>query len=196
MIDTKHGRLVTELPQDAPAADVRALMDELAERVGLTGLVVARLYGPTGRLNHYQVDKNLITDVGDEYYMERAAGITSPPDQVSGMRLGSSNANVAAKSGTGSSITTYITGSSVAIDGGFPTSSKPAAARRIQWQSTWAAGVATATIWEAVITNETPRTDVAGAAGNTISRVVFGASIAKGAQDSLVLTWNHDGLGA
>lgn len=196
MINSKHNSLVAELGIDAPAQDVRECMAELAERVGLTGLVVARLYGPGGRLNHYQVEKNLITDVGDEYYMERAAGITSPPDQVTGMRLGSSNANPAAKSGTGSSITTHITGSNVAIDGGFPTSSKPAAARRIQWQSTWAAGVATATIWEAVITNLTPIGTGAGAAGDTISRVVFGSSIVKGAQDSLVLTWNHDGLGA
>jgi hypothetical protein len=141
--------------------------------------------------------RNLITQLGDEYYGERAANISGPPDQVTGMRLGT-GVTAAAKTGTGAaSIGTYITGSNAAIAGGFPTSSIPGTARRITWKSTWAAGVATnAAISEAVITNESPLTDVIGAVGNTIARVILSPAINKGASDTLDLTWHHDLLGS
>ena len=139
--------------------------------------------------------ENLVTQVGDEYYGERAAGIASPPDQVTGMRLGTGT-TAAAKTGAGAAIVTYITGSNQAIEGGFPTSALNGSARRIQWQSIWAAGDSTnSAITEAVITNENPLTNVAGTAANTISRVVFSA-VDKGALDTLTVTWSHDLLGA
>jgi hypothetical protein len=63
--------------------------------------------------------------------------------------------------------------------------------------TTWAAGVVTAnSMDEAVITNETGPTNVAGTAANTIARFVMAPVVNKGALDQLVITWTHDLLGA
>lgn len=93
---------------------------------------------------------------------------------------------------------TYVTGSSIAITGGFPTSALNGSSRRIQWQTLWAAGIATASaISEWVITNEASLTNVAGTAANTISRAIDTTTpVNKGASDTLTITWNHDLLGA
>lgn len=139
---------------------------------------------------------NLITQVGDQYYGERAAGIGGAPAQVTGMRLGTGS-TAASKTGAGAAIVTYISGSSVAIDGSYPQSALSGGSRRITWRTTWNPGVATATgINEVVLTNETPLTDVAGSAANTIARVVLSPVINKGASDTLTITWNHDLLGS
>lgn len=114
---------------------------------------------------------------------------------VTGMRLGT-GVTAAAKTGAGAAIVTYKTGSQIALVGGFPTSALNGSSRRIQYQALWAAGTATdAALTEAVITNETPLTNAAGAASDTISRVVFTA-VNKGALDTLTITWSHDLLGA
>ena len=114
---------------------------------------------------------------------------------VTGMRLGTGT-TAAAKTGAGAAIVTYKTASQQALDGGFPTSALNGSSRRIQYKVTWAAGTATdAALTESVITNETPLSNVAGTAADTISRVVFSA-INKGALDTLTNTWSHDLLGA
>lgn len=183
--------------------EVALTLERVRERldlVGIRGFVELALTRPRRssaglEVIHYELVPNLVTQVGDEYYGERAAGIASPPDQVTGMRLGTGT-TAAAKTGAGAAIVTYISGSNQAIAGGFPTSSIPGSARRIQWQAIWAAGDSTnSAITESVITNENPLTDVAGSAANTISRVVFSA-IDKGALDTLTNTWSHDLLGA
>lgn len=180
-------------------------MTLLVDKGKLSGFVVAELWTPRrnllggrrGLILKLRVEaENLVTQVGDQYYGERAAGIASPPAQVTGMRLGTGTTAVA-KTGAGAAIVTYVTASNVAITGGFPTSALNGSSRRIQWQSSWGAGVATANgIAEAVVTNETPLTNVAGAAANTIARVLLSPVINKGATDTLQLTWNHDLLGA
>lgn len=158
----------------------------------LKGKVHYRLFGEDGSLKDEGAFPNGVTQVGDQYFGERATGIASPPAQVSGMRLGTGT-TAFAETGAGAAIVTYITGSNAAIDGGFPTSALSGSSRRITFQSTWAAGTATnAAIAEAVITNEATLTNVAGTAANTIARVVFGTTINKGASDSLVLTWTID----
>jgi hypothetical protein len=164
------------------------------DHASISGLVIVELCR-AGKLIHREEVRNLVTQVGDQYYGERAAGIASPPGQATGMRIGTGS-TAAAKTGAGAAIVTYVTGSNAAIAGGFPTSGLNGSSRRITWQSTWAAGVATATaIREFVLTNETPLTNVAGTAANTIARVVV-ASFDKGALDSLTVTWTHDLLGA
>lgn len=172
-------------------------MNSIIKGYGVAELWSPSLYVPGKMLLAQRVEfENLVTQVGDQYYAERAAGIASPPAQVTGMRLGTGTTAVA-KTGAGAAIVTYVTGSNVAITGGFPTSALNGSSRRIQWKSDWAAGVATATgIAEAVITNETPLTNVAGAAANTIARVLLSPTINKGASDTLSITWNHDLLGA
>lgn len=174
----------------------------IADVCGIHGWGVAQLWTPSihhsDRLVLAQEVEfgNLVTQVGDQYYGERAAGIASPPAQVSGMRLGTGSTAVA-KTGAGAAIVTYTTGSSIAISGGFPTSSIPGSARRIQWQTLWSAGVATVSgLNEVVITNEASLTNVAGTAANTISRALLSPVVNKGASDTLTVTWNHDLLGA
>ena len=138
---------------------------------------------------------NLITQVGDQYYGERASGIGSPPGQVTGMRLGT-GVTAVAKTGAGAAIVTYKTGSFKAIDGGFPTSALNGASRQIQWKTSWGAGVVNGSaLAEVVITNESPLTDVAGSAADTISRALFGP-MTLGALDTLSITWSHLLLGA
>jgi hypothetical protein len=178
------------------------VLSRKAKDVGIRGHGVAKLWSPSifvpGKMLLAQrVEfENLVTQVGDQYYAERAAGIASPPAQVTGMRLGTGTTAVS-KTGAGAAIVTYATGSNIAMVAGFPTSSIPASARRIQWQAQWNPGVATVSgISEVVITNETPLTNVAGTAANSIARALYSPVINKGANDTLTTTWNHDLLGA
>lgn len=148
-----------------------------------------------GDLQHFGFT-NLVTQVGDEYYGERAAGIASPPGQVTGMQLGTGTTAVA-KTGAGAAIVTLVASSLVAIDGGFPTSALNGSSRRIQWKTTWGAGVATANaIAEVVLTNQSTGTQTAAPDSATISRALLSPTVNKGAADTLAITWNHDLLGA
>lgn len=123
-----------------------------------------------------------------------AQGLTLPT--VTGMRLGTGTTAVA-KTGAGAAIVTYVTASQVAIDATWPQSSLFGSSRRIEYRTTWNAGVATANdIAEAVITNETPLSNVAGTAANTISRALLSPTVNKGADDTLTITWRHDILGS
>jgi hypothetical protein len=160
--------------------------------VSLKGWLEVVITDDEGRETYRQITRNIITQVGDEYYGERAAGIASPPDQVTGMRLGT-GVTTPSKTGAGAAIGTYVSGSDKAIDGSYPQSSLVSGLRRITWVTTWVAGEATSNnISEVVLTNETPITDVAGTAANTISRALLSPVANKGASDTLTVTWNHD----
>lgn len=181
----------------------------LPERGFIFGHGSADLWSPEGYAAHLDGDPlalmgdlqhvdftNLVTQVGDEYYGERAAGIASPPAQVTGMQLGTGSTAVA-KTGAGAAVVTYISGSNNAIDGSFPTSALNGSSRRIQWKVTWGAGDATATgIAEVVLINQSIGTDSGAAAADTISRALLSPTVNKGASDTLAVTWNHDLLGA
>lgn len=149
-----------------------------------------------GNLIEKSVNKNIVTQVGDQLYGERGAGINTLAVPT-GMKLGTGSTAVA-KTGAGAALVTYLTGSNKAFDGGFPASSLNGTSRRIQYKRTYAAGEATsgAPITEAVIVNDTIATDATSTAANTVSRVLVTGISAKGATDSLVCTWNHDLLGA
>ncbi len=166
----------------------------LAEESGLRGFVHAVLRNGDGEISYESILKNLITQVGDQYYGERAANITTPPAQVVGMKLGT-GVTAAAKTGAGGALVTYVTGSNALIASGFPTSALSGTSRRIAWKSSWAAGVATnAALAEAVIFNDA-NADATSAAAATISRVLLSPVINKAAADTLDLTWQHDLLG-
>lgn len=170
----------------------------LSDRAGLTGHVTVELRGPDGELKGYFEGHNLVTQVGDQFYGERAAGITSPPAQITGMRLGTQvSPTTPAKTGTGAALQTYLSGSNKALDGGYPTSALNGSARRITYRRTYAAGEATtaSAITEAVLVNDTIATDATSTAANTISRVLITGVGSKGASDTLTVTWNHDLLG-
>lgn len=185
--------------------DVSGITDEvvidqgkgISDQAGIHGWVTMELRGPDGELKGYFEGPNLVTQVGDQYYGERAAGIASPPAQITGMRLGTGSTAVA-KTGAGAALVTYLSGSNKALDGGYPTSSLNGSSRRITWRRTYAAGEATtaSAITEAVLVNDTIATDATSTAANTISRVLVAGVGSKGASDTLTVTWNHDLLGA
>jgi hypothetical protein len=183
-----------------------SLLDTICERrdsglfapgkTGIVGFGVAQLFGPDGELKQEVEFTNLVTDVGDLYYAQRCASGT--PTAPTGMRLGTGNTAVA-KNGAGAAIVTYANASNVALTGGTPTAAAKAAGTgaRITWQATWGAGVATGNgLAEVVLTNESPLTNVAGTAANTIARALLAPVVNKGANDSLVVNWFHDVLGA
>lgn len=165
-------------------------------RVGLTGVVIATCYDSENRVKWRCEDHNLLTQQGDQFYGERAAGIASPPAQVTGMKLGTGSTAVA-KTGAGAALTTYLSGSDVAIDGGFPASSLSGSSRQIAWQTTWNPGVATtaSTITEAVIVIDA-LANATSTAANTIARAILSGAGSKSAGDTLVVVWNHLLLGA
>lgn len=137
--------------------------------------------------------RNLITQIGDQYYMERAAGLGSLP-AAAGMKLGTGTTAVA-KTGAGAGLVTYVSGSHAAFDSN--TSSLNGSARRITYVSSWAAGVATAIgLAEAVIVAEASLQDSTSVAAECISRILFGSTFDKGAGDTLELTWHHEFEGA
>ena len=161
------------------------------------GYGVARLFGPDGRLRLAVPFANLITDYGDQFYVQRGSGVAAPA-AVTGMRLGT-GVTAVAKNGAGAAIVTYVAGSEKALDGGYPAAATKGAGLgwRATYQTTWGAGLATANgLAEAVVTNESPLTDVAGVAGDTVSRALLNPVVNKGANDTLVITWTHDLLGS
>lgn len=187
----------------------RATFEDVCDVLGLRAADHLGLSGHGWHLHTNEDDEvlglgvfaNLITDVGDQLIMERAYGIAGAPAQIVGMQLGS-GVTAASKTGAGAAIVTLVAASLVAIDGGFPTSSQPGGAgtaRRVQFRTTWAAGVATSTapaIAEVVLTNQGTGTQTAAPAANTSARALLSTTVQKAAGDSLIVTWNHDGLGA
>lgn len=171
-------------------------MSQITEQSQMTGTLLVERFGPDGELLESCLTHNLITQIGDQYYAERAAGIASPPAQVTGMKLGGGS-TAPAKTGAGAALVTYLANSHQAIDAGYPQSSIPASARRITWKTTWAAGKATtaSAITEVVLVNDA-LADATSAASATISRALVTGISSKGAADSLVITWSHDQLGS
>lgn len=171
----------------------RGRRERLEDPVGLSGTLRISLRGPDGRYKAHRHVKNLITQRGDQYFMERAVGIASPPGQVTGAKLGTST-TAAAKTGAGAALVAYLAGSQRAVDVGFPTSGLNGAARRITWRFTWPANAAThAAITEVALVIDA-LADATSTDVNTIARAVF-AAVSKGAQDSLEVTWTQDGQG-
>lgn len=157
----------------------------------IVGHLVVERHNAAGELVERFEGKNLITQVGDQLYGERGAGITTLAVPT-GIRLGTSNTAVA-KTGAGAALGAYLAGSNKAFDAGFPASSLNGAARQIQYKRTFAAGEATSAnpIQEAVIVNDAIATDATSPAANTIARILITGISAKGATDTLTLTWNH-----
>lgn len=160
----------------------------MSDRLGLCGHGTWQLT-EAGRVVAAGVFTNLLTRVGDQLYGEAGAGLVSAPP--TGMRLGTDGSQPA-KTGTGSTIGAYLTGSARAFDA-TPTSSLVGAIRRISYVTTWPAGTATASgITEVVLTNESPLADVAGTAANTVARALLRPAVDKAAGQALDITWHHD----
>lgn len=165
------------------------------DRAHITGSLIIELFDEYGNLKHYENVENLVTQVGDQYYGERAAGIGGAPAIPTGMQLGTGT-TAAAKTGAAAAIGTLVASSLVALSSGFPASSLNGSSRRIQYKCTWAPGVATnAAISEAALVNQSIATQTVAPASATIARAVV-TPFVKSASDSLNITWNHDLLGA
>lgn len=192
---TTAARTDRRLLEDA-VRQARQMGRELSDGIARVGYGVVQVIGPDGELKDLRPFANLITDVGDEYFAKRAASVAI--NVPTGMRYGTGTTAVA-KNGAGAAIVTYVSGSQKAFDGSFPAAASKGAGAgwRTSYQCTWAAGTATANaIAEAVITNETPITNVAGTAANTISRALLSPVVNKDVGDQLIITWHHDSLGA
>ena len=173
------------------AGDYRRPNDDHA---GIYGHGVVELRGPDGALKQRVEFENLVTQVGDQYIGERAAGIGGAPAAVTGMQLGTGTTAVS-KTGAGAAIVTLVAASLVAV--GTPTSSLSGSSRRIAYATTWAAGTATATgISEVVMTNQATGTQTAAPASATMARALLSPTVNKAAGDSLSVTWNVDVLGS
>ncbi|MEU0940114.1 hypothetical protein [Embleya sp. NPDC005971] len=163
---------------------------------GIRGHVIAELTDPNGLIIARFEGHNLVTQVGDQYYGDRASGIASPTAQVTGMKLGTGS-TAPSKTGAGAALVTYLTDSQQALAATYPQSSLNGSSRRITWRAVWAAGKATTAspITECVIVNDT-LTDATSLAAATISRVLLTGIGSKGSGDTLTVTWSHDLLGA
>ncbi len=164
------------------------------DRVRLDGFVVARVF-LHGRLRQQEGAPNLITQVGDQFYLERPWSIGTVA-AATGMQLGTGTTAVA-KTGAGAAIVTYLAGSAKAFDA-TPVSSLVSTSRQIEVITTWGAGVATSSaITEAAVITQSVGTNAAAPAAATIARVKFASALNKSNSLAvLVLTWHHTGLGA
>lgn len=173
----------TELPEVEPLTDEAKLSGELEILV----------LGPDGEVKHRQTVKNLVTQVGDQAYAERGAGIGSIAAPT-GMQLGTGTTAVA-KTGAGAGIVTLVAASLVATS--TPTSALNGSARRITYVTTWSPGVATSNvIAEVALVNQSTGTQTVAPASATYARALLAPAVDKLAGDTIVVTWNHDLLGA
>lgn len=167
------------------------------DKSGIVGYLVIERHDEHGNLLERFEGRNLVTQVGDQLYGEKGAGVAGAPAVPTGMKLGTGGTAVA-KTGAGAALVTYLAGSNKAFDATYPQSALNGSSRRITYKRTYAAGEATtaSAITEAVIVNDTIATDATSTAANTISRILVTGISAKAASDTLTATWNHDLLGA
>lgn len=163
------------------------------DRTGITGEVIAEKFDKDGNLIARCQTSNLVTQVGDQIYGERGAGVSGAAAAPTGMKLGTGGTAVA-KTGAGAALVTYLSTSNKAFDATYPQSALNGAARRVTYKRTYAAGEATTAspITEVVVTNDTIATDATSTAANTLSRALLTGIGSKGATDTLAVTWTQD----
>jgi len=164
----------------------------LKDKMSLRGTVIAEVRDKNGNLKQRQVTHNIVTDQGDDF---AKSAIYTAAYSTWGMKLGTATTE-ASKSGAGSFIATadYVSGSAQALDDSTP--KQGASAIICQFRRLWAAGEGTSnTINRVAIVDNT--TDAGEAdATHTFAIAVFAAQIAKGADDTLTVTWNVTYTGA
>lgn len=154
------------------------------------GLVRWELRDAHGNVKGAGESENLVTQVGDQVYAERGAGVSGAGAAPTGMKLGTGSTAVA-KTGSGAALVTYLSNSDQAFDATYPQSALNGASRQISYQVTYAAGKATSAstaITEAVIVNDTIA-DATSTAANTVHRVLLSGIPSKQSTDTLTVTW-------
>lgn len=153
------------------------------------GIVHYVLTGPDGEVKLDETVENMITQVGDQVYGERGAGIGGAPAAAIGMQLGT-GVTAPAKTGAGAVLVTPVAASYKVLNPAAGVSSLSSGVRRITYTAQWIAGEATANgISEAVLVNLATMPAVAA---NTLSRALLSPTVNKGASDTLTITWHHD----
>jgi hypothetical protein len=176
-------------------APVGTYQRDPAGLVPIRGWVHVVLTGPDGEVKLDEIVENLITQVGDQYYGERAAGLAGAPSVVTGMQLGTGS-TAPTKTGAAAALGALVPSSLVALTGN-PVSALNGAARRISYAASWGAGVATANgIAEVALVNQAIGTQTIAPAAATIARALLNPVVNKGANDTLAVTWHHDLTGA
>lgn len=184
----------------AKASYHRGPADGLDSRIRPMGLIEAILRNKYGEIIQVERTHNLVTDRGDQYFagLPRVSGAALAFNH---MMLGTAT-TAAAKNGAGAFIGTgdYIAGSMKLTDSASP--KQGAAANITQWLRTYAAGEGTSTTVNrvAIVAHSADLTGGGGVgepdATRTIAIAVFPNTIAKGAADTLSVTWNITWLGA
>lgn len=163
------------------------------EKSGIFGGIVLTCYAEDGSVKWTEIINNLITDVGDQYYAQRALAAvapTAPADatKVTCMKLGT-GVTAVAKSSTGAGIVTYVSGSNAAF------SSVSRSTNAITYNATWGAGTATnAALGEIVIA--VTNADATSLAADCIARALISPTRNKQSTDTLTAAWTHTFLGA
>lgn len=169
----------------------------ITEHGDFRGIVEWELRTEDGALKASGESLNLLTQVGDQMYAERGAGITTLATPT-GTKLGIGTTAVA-KTGAGAGIVSYLTASNHAFDATPVSSLLAGGQRRVAYTVTYAAGQATtaSAINEIVMVNETIATNAAGAgASATIARALLAGVPSKAAGESLTFVWNHELIGS
>lgn len=169
--------------------------NSLEERSGLRGEVTLECFDAEGNLRWSETRKNLITDVGDQYYAQRAiAGVNpaAPADatKVTCMKLGTGSTAVA-KNGAGAGLVTYLSGTNVAFDSSNPSRSSNV----VTYTTTFGPGVGTHSALAEIVIAVT-NANSTSAAADCIARALISPTRNKQAGDTLVATWTHTFLGA
>lgn len=163
--------------------------------LGISGTVTVRKYGPSGELLLCIVTHNLVTAVGDQMYGERGAGIAGALAVPTGMKLGT-DSTPTAKSGAGSALGAYVSGSDAAFDATFPSTAPVTVLGVTSWaityQCSWVAGVATTLVpvTEVVLVNDAIA-DATSSSAHTIGRALVGSPLIKDSGQLLVVEWAH-----
>lgn len=170
--------------------------------MGLFGYGIAVLRDGDSHLKQVEPFCNLITDVGDEFIARKIGNginsVTIAFTNPNGMKLANTTLTPA-KNGVGASIptATYIAGSNNGFDTGYPTATVVSAGNgwTTNFQTTWAAGDSTASIYACEICS-----DVATDAGHSSATATLATTawsvITKGLSDSLTVTWKWTAKGA
>jgi len=163
--------------------------------VGVKGMITVELFGPDGKLKYRSENHNLVTDKGDAHWAAVAYGTALG---TLGMKLGTASTATSKtynNAGAYVAVADYVSGSAAAMVDSYPkVGTSPNIA---QYQSTWAAGVATnSTINRVSLCDNTTDAGETDGTHTWAIALMAPAPVAKGASDTLTITWLITFLGA
>ena len=167
------------------------------DKLGITGKVIAVVFGPDGKIRRVIEGKNIVSNDGDMYYAQMAAG-EAPDDDFdaagAGLRLGSDDT---APTKPDTDVTTFIASTGKAVSAGYPKTADADANNSgggvdiITWMFEYSAGDFTAAgIKESAIVDDVGTPTVC------LCHFLFAASFDIVASEALTVFVNHEFLGA